>query len=85
MERNERNLVVMHNGARYLRFDIWKDNVIITGAVGRTTKQAIAPLVVAQDFVSDLMDADWTRNQEIEAELQRDSRTTMQAPEAEGE
>lgn len=81
----DRNLVVMQKGVRYLRFDVGKEDVIVTGAVGRATKQALAPLEVAQDFVGDLMDANWTRNQAIEAELQRDGRTALQAPETEGE
>lgn len=66
-----RNLVVMQKGARLLRFDVGTEDVIVTGAVGRSTKQALAPLEVAQDFVGDLMDADWNRNQAVEAELQR--------------
>jgi hypothetical protein len=61
----------MQKGTRLLRFDVGNKDVIVTGAVGRATKQALAPLEVAQEFVGDLMDADWTRNQAVEADLQR--------------
>lgn len=67
----QRNLVVMQKGTRLLRFDVGNEDVIVTGAVGRATKQALAPLEVAQEFVGDLMDAEWTRNQAVEADLQR--------------
>jgi hypothetical protein len=67
----QRNLVVMQKGTRLLRFDIGNEDVIVTEAVGRSTKQALSPIEVARSFVSDLMEAGWARNQAVEAELQR--------------
>lgn len=81
----QRNLVVMQKGTRLLRFDVGNEDVIVTGAVGRSTKQALAPLAVAQEFVSDLMDASWTRNQAVEADLQREDQKALQAQGTEGE
>jgi hypothetical protein len=81
----QRNLVVMQKGTRLLRFDVGNEDVIVTGAVGRSTKQALAPLAVAQEFVSDLMDASWTRNQAVEADLQREDQKASQPQGTEGE
>jgi hypothetical protein len=67
---SKRNLVVMKHENRRIRFDVGNEDTIITGAIGRTTKQAVASVAVAREFCGELMERDWERDETIESELQ---------------
>lgn len=77
-----RNLVVMRYGKRMIRFDIGKVDAIITGAVGRATKQAISSIEVARDFCGELMNLCWERDQRAEEALKSAKLTEQPAVEA---
>jgi len=72
----ERTVIVMQQGNRHIRFDVGTEDVIVTGAKGRATKQALAPIDVAREFVDELMEKEWERNEELEKTLQRGFKET---------
>jgi hypothetical protein len=65
----EKTLIVMRNGQRTIRFDVGEDEAMITGLVGKTVRQAEAPVEVAREFCAGLIDKDWERDEIIEQAL----------------
>jgi hypothetical protein len=60
----------MRHDNRRIRFDVGNEDTIITGAIGKSTRQAVASVTVAREFCGELMERDWERDEAAEAELQ---------------